>query len=57
MKHYSIVTISTFLEPPFLNFLKIENYLVNSTSTSETDAFMAQEGNFMVSSDEIYVYF
>ena len=31
--------------------------LVNSTSTSETDAFMAQEGNFMVSSDEIYVYF
>jgi len=31
--------------------------LVNSTSTSESDTFMAQEGNFMVSSDEIYVYF
>lgn len=31
--------------------------LVDSTSTSETDEFKAQEGNFLVSSDEIYVYF
>lgn len=31
--------------------------LVNSTSTSETNTFMAQEGNMMVSSDEVYVYF
>lgn len=31
--------------------------LVNSTDTSEANAFMAKEGNMMVSSDEVYVYF
>lgn len=31
--------------------------LVNSTNTSEANAFMAKEGNMMVSSDEVYVYF
>lgn len=31
--------------------------LVNSTDTSENNAFMAKEGNMMVSSDEVYVYF
>tara|TARA_R110001592_G_scaffold160195_3_gene392282 strand:- start:3899 stop:5062 length:1164 start_codon:yes stop_codon:yes gene_type:complete len=31
--------------------------LVNSTNTSEGNDYMAQTGNFLVASDEIYVYF
>jgi len=57
-KRFSMIT-GSILAQGGTNGAKVggASLLVNSVDTAEDNDFMAQEGNFLVASDEIYVYF